>query len=79
MQDPRESGLPRRVQRSLGGGGFFAGGGWLKGEVVVTAGFFAAFGFLGSRPLRFWLLAMVGAPVADAAQHAPSPRKLQRE
>jgi hypothetical protein len=35
------------------GAGFLELGGWLKGEAAGAAGFFAAFGFLGSRPLRF--------------------------
>ncbi|MBV1798667.1 hypothetical protein KSF81_17295 [Siccirubricoccus sp. G192] len=33
-------------------------GGWENGEAAIAAGFLAAFGFFGSRPLRFWPFAM---------------------
>ena len=50
------------------------GGSRLNGDAATGAGFFAAFGFFGSRLLRFWPLAMfvlqLGAPGASGLRRA---------
>ena len=59
--------------------GGFGGGVGLLNTAAAVAGFFAAFGFLGSRPLRFWPLAIAlsygshgvgtGISVMNTAKH----------